>query len=417
MRCVRAVGYAGFLSFGCTLAVHNAAAESARYSVVIDGSQPVTARVVLTLPQSADRASAVLVSGAAPLNVNPQINDVRCDGRPVDEDAGRWRLPLGCKEATWSVRIARPGPRGILASDQQSVAMQGGWYLFSEPSSLLRLASEPLGGSVISFSGPAVRSEDIQLQPRNKGPSFFVLADAPRVSVRDGALTLTYFGDDLQAVQRLVEPSKHLEGLVYLRRVMGPSTRRINELKVVWLQIANDGNVYGGAAGNDVFLVNYAADPPPEQAVKPFIITLHEQFHQIDPGGTNRPQWVSESLAQYYALKAALYVSGDDPRYVNEWTRWFRKAEKESGKLLDAQQRVRNKDFSAYKLFYSRGSMFWRDVEAALKRNGQEDGLDPVLPIILGATFGPDASLPVEVLRALSGIPESELTTLIETYL
>lgn len=412
-----ALSCAVLTSFGCALAAQAEAGELPRYSVIIERIGVPRAEVTLTIPQSHPGMPSVLVSRAVPLNIKSQMSDVRCAGVAMEEDAGRWQLPMGCREATWKVTFARPGPEGILGSEQQSIAMPGGWFLFSEPSSLLRLISEPPEGSVIAFSGLTVRSKDIRLRSRSLAPSFFVLGDAPSLSVQDGALKLTYFADDLSAVQKLVEPSKHLKGLAYYRRVMGPNiVRHVDELKVVWIQIANDRGAFGGAAGHDTFLVNYAVDPRSEDTLKPLITALHEQFHQID-GGKNRPQWVSESLAQYYALKAALHLSGGDPSYVAVWNRWFEKAEKAKGQLLDAQRRVRSKDFSAYGLFYSRGTMFWRDVEAALKRAGQQEGLDPVLPVILGATFGPGASLPEEVLQALSAIPGPELNALFERYL
>ena len=269
---------------------------------------------------------------------------------------------------------------------------------------------------MVEFSGDRGQSEASSLMPRNLPPSFFILGNAPRTSVQSDALKLTYFGDDLDAVRRVSDPAQHLKGLSYLKEIMGAQlARHVAELKVVWIPIAANRGL-GGAAGHDTFLTNFAIDAAPNEAARSFVTVLHEQFHQLD-GGNNRPQWVSESLAQYYALKAALHVSGRDQRYVALWKQWFAKAAADRGNLLDVQRRVKQGDFSDYKLFYSRGTMFWRDIEAALHKAGVKEGLDPLVPTILDARFGADASLPPDVMKALRVIPEPELRALLAAYL
>lgn len=383
------------------------------YSVVIERQGAPVARVSLEIPKAEPRPST-LFSRAAKLGISLQVQSVRCDGVALTAVEGQWQLPSGCQRATWTVPFLDPWPAGIQGGEQQSIVMPGGWLIFSDPSSLLRLKPEPSNQSVLSFAGSGIRDETHQLKSTRSAPAYFVLGDAPHWSVRDDALRLTYFADDLATVKTIIDPAQHLKGLAYYKSVMGPFANRIEEVKVVWIPIAGD--THGGAAGHNMFLVNYALNPSPENRRKPLITMLHEQFHQA-AGGKAKPTWVGESLAQYYALKAALNVSDNDPEVAALWSRWFEKAEKDQGNLLDVQRQVKAGDFSRYGLFYSRGSMFWRDIDSALKRAGRPNGLDEALPVILGAEFPPDGSLPADVKTALSAIPAAELQQLIETYL
>jgi hypothetical protein len=386
------------------------------YNVVIGRDGTPVARVSLAIPKTGSKPS-FLVSRAAKLGVSLQVRDVRCDGRELNSAEGRWQLPSDCRLATWNVPFLHPWPEGIQAGEQQSIVMPGGWLIFSDPSSLLRLKPE-LDGTPITFSGSGIVTQTQVVRSVGFAPSYFVLGDAPQWSVQDGAFKLTYIADDLAVVKSLVDPAQHLKGLAYYRRVMGSVARNVDEVTVVWIPIAGD--THGGAAGHNMFLVNYALNPSPAKRRQPVITLLHEQFHQIDGGGIRskyRPTWVSESLAQFYALKTALHLSDNHADFVALWNRWFERAEKDEGKILDVQREVKAGDFSRYGFFYSRGSMFWRDIESALKRAGQRNGLDDALPIILAASFLSDGSLPADVHVALKAIPEAELAALIAKYL
>jgi len=384
-----------------------------RYTVIVERQGAPVARVNLAIPKAGPRP-LVLFSRAAKMGISLQAHAVRCDGHELTAVSGEWQLPSNCESVTWSVPFLDPWPEGIQGGEQQSILMPGGWLIFSDPSSLLRLKPEPSDRSVISFGGKGIRGETHELKSTRSAPAFFVLGDAPRWTVRDGALKLTYIADDLQAVKAVVDPGQHLKGLAYFKRVMGSFANQVEEVKVVWIPIAGD--THGGAAGYNMFLVNYALEPSPENRKKPLITMLHEQFHQID-GGRRKPTWVGESLAQYYALKTALNVSDNDPDVTILWNRWFEKAEKDQGKLLEVQRQVKAGDRSRYGVFYSRGSMFWRDIDSALKHAGRREGLDEILPVILGSDFPPDGSLPADVKAAFGAIPPGELERLIKKYL
>jgi len=388
------------------------------YSIHFDREQPNSTRVVLHMPREA--GPHTLFARATSLQLEPQVYDVRCDGDLVEKVGAEWVLPARCLTASWRVAFDRPEAGSVRPSSQRSVIMPAGWALLSGPTSILRLNGfdgQSAMMTIMSDKGPVADT----LPPLDKAPGFFILGNAPSMEQGRPGLRLTYVADDPEAVRALVDPGLHLRAIDYMRDAIGRAqSADLPSLTVVWFGATRQRAEVSGAAGFDTLLANYVlsdGSPSPMEEAVPFVLVLHEQFHQLAIAAT--PHWISESLANYYALKAAGRILPDDPGVRAARDMFIDCDAPAPVGLLELQRRIdEDGDFSGYMQFYSIGATFWARLDEALAAatDGARD-LDDVLPIILAADYSQGAGLPPDVLEALSPIPAGDLASIFEIYL
>lgn len=398
---------------GCTTGGKSEVGGDPSYTVALDTADPTRLRVALDLPAGDGR---LLVSRATAMQLESQVVDLRCDGAEVPSEPGGWRLPDGCRHATWTVMLDTPERGTVVPSDQRSILMPGGGVLLSGPTALPQL-DRP---GRVRLPG---RAEARLLTALDAPPSFYVIGQAPRRPFERDGMRLAYVADDLDRVAAIVDPERHLDAIAYFRSILGDAAvRSADELTVVWFGAARERREASGAAGHDVLLANYVIPedrPTPFERALPLVLVLHEQFHQMQAGPGAHPHWVSESLANYFALKAARTHLSRIEGVDEVWSFFIDTNAPVSMGLLEIQRRIDEaQDHSGYRDFYSVGAAFWAALDQALSdATGGRRTLDDVLPVIAASDFAPGEGLPQAVLEALSGIPPHELLRLVRRYL
>ncbi len=384
--------------------------------------------VSLALPRRNPREPAILFSRAAALNIASQVREVECDGASVERsDAGQWLLPDACAQARWRVEPLRFKDAEAGPADQQTFEMESGWRLVSGPSSILRLqgaAGTPASVRLIPPEGPTTTHA---LPPLSKPPAFYVLGDAPQRRFDYGGGALLYVGDDLGAVTAYVNPDLHARAIGYFSEMLRlrPEPQSAPPLQVVWFGVPRERHVISGAAGADTLLANYilpAEGPDPTEFYRPFVLVLHEQFHQIQSRAEDlaqQPEWIGESLAQYYALKAARRVFPENDAIQSIYRQYVETPAPIERGLLDVQRQISDEgDYTHYSLFYSQGVHFWNGVDKAIAAASEgRRSLDDVLLDVRVVPFPEPAQLPDGVKAALTPADENEIDALAERYL
>jgi len=388
------------------------------YSVSFESASPQDARVELGLPPSDE--PLLLFSRAPAMQLEPQVEDVRCDGTLVEGTETGWRLPPGCDTASWRIGFETAKKGAVRPSRQRSLIVDGAWALVSGPTSLLRVS----GFEDRTFPVMLGESEDAKmdrLPPLGSAPGFFILGGPPSIEYAERSPVLTYIADDLGAVAALVDPALHSQAIDYMRDALGGAANRtVDALTVAWFGAKREHAELSGAAGFDTLIANYivaSESPTPFEAAAPFVLVLHEQFHQLAVGTT--PLWVSESLANYYALKAARRILPDDAGIEQVRAMFIDFDSPVETGLLELQRQIdENGDFSGYSRFYSTGATFWARLDEALTE--ATDGaqtLDDLLSVVLTSDYTHEVGLPGLVTDALSAIPPETRAEIFDQYL
>jgi hypothetical protein len=386
---------------------------------LVDTSRAGEGRVSLALKTPATARSKATRVSPRDLAVGAKsvIEGVACDGTPLLRDGAAWSLTEGCRDVTWTVALKTAG-NNVAADDQSGIFFESGWGILPD-TAFLRLEGWNGDASVRIVDGDgSTRSET--LPPLDTAPALFVIGQPPAVEVASNGVALVYMGERLDEVLGRMSPQQHLAGLSYLRAITGADDRAGSDrFTVVWLPSLRSARGLGGAAGANASLINYypaSERPTAQEALMPFVILLHEQFHQLAPGGM--PLWASESLAQYFALKAATRTAPDGEAIAGLWEQLAGVAP-DAPNLLDVQRQVIEHDDPAnYGLFYSKGAMFWHELELALQQASMGSlTLDSILPQVFESGFEPNGTLSASLRATLNPIADREMQRLLDDYL
>jgi len=392
--------------------------EGPAYMISHGLDNPGSALVELILPAAGEERR--LVSRAAALQAQIQVEGVSCDGAPAERAGDEWILPPSCRTAHWRIPFETAEPGSVSPSQQRSLVINDAWMLVSGPASILRLSGYENESLPVHISGPH-GSGARTLPPMSAPPAFFAMGEAPSVHYGERSPRLIYVADDLQALPALIDPALHYQAIEYMRAIIGADLARdADALTVVWFGADRERFEVSGAAGYDTLIANYilpGETPSAFEAAAPFILVLHEQFHQLETGAN--PHWVSESLANYYALKAARLILPDHEGVEQAWAMFIDPEAPVEPGLLELQRRIdEDGDYSGYMQFYSAGAAFWASLDEALSQaTGGERSLDDILPVILAGEYEPGAGLPGSVMQALSPIPSETLERILARYL
>jgi hypothetical protein len=388
----------------------------ARYGLRLD---PHRAELRVSLRLSPRRGPVVLrlPRGRGWRRLEARLRDVRCGQTPLKRLGEQgWLLPTGCHRARWRVPLAAPAPSGYRCTRRLPVVHRSGGWMFVPGIAVLLVPHGGRGPASVVIRGPkglpihhalpALTSKRRRGEPPSEAENrperrlrlrLPDLPDAPRVLLGAGALEgWTQHVQRLRiqhraagvpdaGLQRLLKA--HPRALRYLLGVWGePETKH---LLVFWFpRLADARRVEGMATRTSVAIsvpARIGAAPHLTPAIRPWVpllTLLHEQVHQLTP--VELPPWLSESLAQYYALEALRAAAVLKPaawrRAVEAisqpWSPTPRAQARVS--LLEAQRRyARTGDPHAYGLLYTNGVRFWRAVDKAIRAHGARDaGLD-----------------------------------------
>jgi hypothetical protein len=400
-----------------------AATAQAQYALRVDPKQPSTAFASLDLATSRGTERTLVLRGID-WGLTSQVTEPRCGAEPLRvAGPAAWSVPPDCTSASWTVRFIDAEPGKVDASAQESVHLPGGsWWLLSDPTSLLRLQGDEASSTLtISFAGKpmahlgatAADSGGWRVPSINNAPEFYVFGNLKSVEHKVDGFLVRHVADDLDRVQRLGLIRAQEDAWRYLTSIMPPpadTPARDRQLLIVWLGV-RDRDLAGGAAGSRSFVANYFEQAEPLPQALTVTIMAHEQQHQLaDMVRGSRPPlpvWVSESLAQYYGLRA-LTRSGLDPSAIAKvHSRYIDSARPVPAGLLEWQRRYDNGDAEAYPVFYQQGATFWALLDAELRKaSGDGSGLDAFMPRLLTSEYEPHGQLPeplVAQMRAVAG--------------
>jgi hypothetical protein len=406
------------------------------YTVTVAAERPLLLDASLDLDEFAGSGRTAHVQGTN-FGLVPQVGDVRCDGQPVEQDGqGHWPLPDLCRQLEWTIAVREAEPMGVDASAQASLYFpEPGWWLLSEPTSLLRVSAAPAGrGLAVQFTGLPESARQTGGQPSAGGgwrvppfgsaPEFYAFGVLHSHALDFETLQVTYVADDPAAIERLPLEPAHRSILKYLLDTFPVTADQANgsHLLVIWLGVDEAHGHAGGAAGSRSFLANYVvgdAGNDDLNAVRTLMILAHEQVHQlVDLFGPSAPisTWASESLAQYYGLTALRHSPLAATAVERAHAFFIDPVRPVEAGLRTLQARHEAGDADAYDLFYTQGATFWSEVDRVLREAGSPDGLDALLPMLLGAGFE-GVDLPAEVRAELVRRGGAEIEAVLARYL
>ncbi|WP_169558567.1 hypothetical protein [Uliginosibacterium gangwonense] len=348
---------------------------------------------------------------------------------------GEWVSPAGCKEIYWTVDLPDIVNNDYLASTQQSIHLpKPGWSLLSEPSSLLRVKGDK-SASFIKSADPSIRligakkltGDTWKIPSESSAPEFFVINTSNVNRVQLNGLDVNYISDNTDLVERLQLNDMHAKVLGALSDILKLKSKlenRRESVLVVWIGIDKRLRGINGAAGHRSFVANYIIDDDPNESINRYramMVIAHEQFHQlVDMTRTRNnslPNWVSESLAQYYALHVLAKIAGspETQRIKSEFIK--PDADYKLG-LLELDRKNQAGDRSLYHLFYEQGATFWQAIDETLRESKEfPDGLDSVINDLLSMDFPKNGSLPPDFIGKIRHADEKRLDDILNKYI
>jgi len=380
------------------------AGQALRYRVVLARNLR-TAEVSLALPAVARGRLLRLPRTADWRSRRWRIARVHCDGQRIFRDGDRgWPLPASCRRATWRVRLARVPEGGYLAHSllaayhpsRRWVYLPGAGYLLEvvgvRGRATLRLILPP--GLRVFHALDRLPDGRLLLPPApsSRLALLGVGAFETRSAAVAGVRVRHLFAEPVPARFRGLLAA-HKTGLAYLVHVFGAPHGP--GLDAFWFRLGPTARVVSGYAGRRAVAISYVDQPrgaphlvPAIRPWLPILMLLHEQVHQL---GVAQPAWLSESLAQYYALKAlgrsgalrpAEFAKALD-RITQPWSR-MPEADRRVRLLAAHRRYLTTGSLGSFRVFYTNGARFWRTVDrAVVARSGGRRSLDSFVKQLL----------------------------------
>lgn len=336
-----------------------------RYEIHLDDRDPLLVQVSIHHPARILRIAALSRQreGARP-------NSPACHGRVLLElSPGAWQVPAGCERVDWSTRISLLGE-----SAAYDIAAPGSvwdevarlWILTStlpwlrgdgEDSAKVGISARLGGRSVLSTA----------IVPRDRSiPVAIVVGRPVRTFAADG-FTIRGFGH-LPTAETDSWQRQLASILADWRRDLLPEdTPTPARMNYVWLPrpIVGEPGLNASANSGSV-LMQYIPAPGdtlagPRLRVGILMVGAHEAFHAFGAVRSG-PAWVDESLATYFAVRAArAHLDQESLQLVQEFVN-----ARVGRSLLNLQQAFNAGDGSAYPSFYAKGARFWAAIERVL---------------------------------------------------
>jgi hypothetical protein len=341
-----------------------------RYEISLDDREALVVRMSIYVPAG----TATLI--APPASEDALLRSPSCGDRPlVRKRTGVWRVPSECDRVSWSASIQR-----IDASKFDVAGPPSVWdpktrlWLLTGSLPWLRMPNQQGASARIGARVGRSQFHQAAILPPPNFPLAIVVGSPLRNFVADG-FTVQGFG---------YLPSKEADPwqdrlasiLAAWRRDLLPSDAGFPaKLNYVWLP-APAGAEPGlqASANSGSILMQYVPDrrdagAGPRLKVGILVVGAHEGFHAL---GSVRgaPAWVAESLATYFAYRAARqYLDPISLALAKEFVN--ARAERS---LLNLQQAFDAGDGSAYPSFYGKGARLWSAIERVLTTPANSSG-------------------------------------------
>lgn len=387
-------------------------------SLVGEASREISVRVKLR--RIARRSSLHVFSRAADLHIQDQIYDIFCDEVPLRMERKRAvAIPENCSVLSWKSRMEVIGEDGILVEQQSFQSAGGEWGLLSGPASLLRFAPVSQSPRLKMTGGDGAVLYKGVLPPTSRPPFFLPFGDWATGHAELQAFKIVYHVDDPAFLGGADPWPEHLSGLKYFAGLLqlAPGDQ---SLHVVWVGRRDEENNINGAAGERVLLVNYTRNGDHLTArdrMRALFVLLHEQFHQIDPGGGGGESWYGESVSSYYALKALRRQAGEAALLDEIWAEFIDIDRLVVHTFRDIERQMATGDRSNSFLVYTQGATFWFALDELISaETGGAESLDDYIGEIKHLRFeSAEGSLPA-VIRILPASISNDVMLLMEKY-
>ena len=334
-----------------------------------------------------------------------RIARVRCDGKRIFRDGDQgWPLPRSCRRATWRVRLARVEAGGYLAHSLLAARHPTRRWVFLPGAGYLLEVAGVRGRATLRLTLPPGVGAHHALDRLPDGRLLLPPAPASRLAlIGVGSFEVRQVRVGTTRVRHLFAqppPARfsgllavHKKALAYLVRVLGPP--RGAGLDAYWFRLGPTSRMVSGYAGRRSVAISYVDKPRKAPHLVsallpwlPVLLLLHEQVHQL---GVAHPAWLSESLAQYYALKALGRSGAMRPadfakaldRITRPWSR-FALADGRIRMLTAYRRYLRSGSLRTYRVFYTNGARFWGVVDrAVVAKSGGRRSLDSIVRKVL----------------------------------
>lgn len=195
-------------------------ASKEKYAVQFNNDNPSTALVSVYLKPN--RTGHInLMSRAESLGIKSQVFDVQCNEKAIKKTLDQWSVPPNCSRVKWKVQLDKiEDTMNVRPSEQRSLYMPSGWWVFSGATSLLRVQSET-ADIPLEITGSQKPPLLKTVYNQNAPPNFYVIGNAPEASFTHDGSEITYYGEDLDTVLSIIHPQQHIKALSYFKSVIG----------------------------------------------------------------------------------------------------------------------------------------------------------------------------------------------------
>lgn len=342
------------------------------YAIAIDERVPLTVRFSLSLPGD----PAAQLAGALPTDAP------RCGGKVLAAIEGDvWLKPAGCGAVTWAAQLIDHDAAGIDATDPDAAwSARNRLWILSRKLPWLRTENQPPASANvrIKLSNGRVLERRYRVTPDRGAPLVLTMGAGKVRHYPEQGFEIRVMGDApdfrwVDTLQRAVARS----WLDWRRDILPVNDRTPRVLDVAWVQpTAGVGPGFFASANSDAVLMQYSPDPAdPHPAVKLraaiMLIGAHEGFHTLLGGiPGERPAWINESWASYFAYAAARrHLTGDSRAHADALI-----ATPHLRPLLEADRRFGKDDRGQEVIFYSKGARFWMAIEKVLASPANPSG-------------------------------------------
>lgn len=352
------------LVFLCTLSTP----VQADYRISLDRNRPEIAHVVMEVPALENISGPLFVQG------NPaSVSDIICDGHslPLSES---YMVPSDCRLLEWTMQL-RPIDVGGMDATQpfSGWSEKSGYWILSNGSGWLSPAhyGEATVRIDIFEDGKPVEQREMHYPGKDQPPFYAIVGRKAGQLVANAGKQLNIYGEVVEGDWRLQADLAITEAWAGWDREIGfaPETA-FDELDIAWLPRPEnfEPGFLASAGDRTIFMAGLVDenDPSALQQMRTVYrwVTAHEIFHSfIGATGQGWPEWVNESLANYFAWQMARNsMEKEDLQYIE--TLLFSHIPALS--ILDAQRQKNNGDGSASWTFYVKGPLFWDAVSQSL---------------------------------------------------
>lgn len=366
------MGYGASLLLGLGFALLAPdATDQPAYAIAIDERVPRIVRFSLSLPgDPAVRLVGARLTGAP-----------RCGGAALIARGDDWLKPAGCGAVTWTAQLAEHDVAGIDATDPDSVwsARNRLWVLSGKLPWLRTRDQSPASANVrIKLSHGQLLERRYRITPDRGAPLVLTLGAGKMQRYVERGLEIRVMGD--VPAFRWIDPVQRRVAHIWLdwrRDVLPPGGKAPPALDIAWVQPrAGAGSGFFASANSDAVLMQYSpdpADPHPEVKLRTAIMLVgaHEGFHMLLAGiPGERPAWINESWASYFAYAAARdHLTGNSRAHADALI-----AAPTPRPLLEADRRFDKGEADQEPIFYSKGARFWMAIEKVLAGPANRSG-------------------------------------------